>query len=224
MKNNKLVFIAAITAAIILAGGAVKAEEQGEMSRGGSGNNVGNDFIYQDQKMMKVPMMEDINPENRNFPPGPIPPIRSNQMSVNIEPNGQAKLMNAAVNSVNGNTIVASVFGINFTVDISRAKIIGGFALPPLPSLAQMLANTGAGTSTATTTEGGTGNTPPAEQITISVGDKLMVMGIVDATSGVIKAEIVRDLTAQSQSQDTIKQRIQQLMDLINQLRAQLHF
>lgn len=218
MKNNKLIFLAIAIAMIttaVLVGGVVKAFDDNNQNdsqlRKAELPPYGEDSSAPREMMNFSPMMnvdeqfkQKIKDENGDFSSS----IRSSQMGVNIGPSGRAQLMNATANSVNGSTMVASVFGINFTIDISNAKIMGGVVLPPLPAL---------NASTTTTT-------PSVQSATISVGDKLMIMGAVDATSGIIKAEAVKDLTTQTQSQDTIRQRIQQLLELINQLKSQLHF
>ena len=128
-------------------------------------------------------------------------------LSMSIGPQGQARITNGNVTAVSGNTLTVSVFGISLSVDISNANIIGAMALPPIPSTA---------TSSATST----GATPSTTSI--NVGDKVVVQGAIDSTTGVIKANTVRDLSAQVQSNSDITNRINQLLQMINQLRARL--
>lgn len=129
-------------------------------------------------------------------------------LSVSIGPQGQARITNGSVMVVNGNMLMVSAFGINFSVDSSNAKITGVVPLPPLPSTA-----TSSPTSTTTAISAVT---------VISVGDRVVVQGTVDSSSGIIKASVIRDLSAQVQSKSHIVNRINQLLEMINQLRAKL--
>ena len=128
-------------------------------------------------------------------------------LSMSIGPQGQARITNGNVTAVSGNMLTVSVFGISLSVDISNANIVGAMALPPIPSTA---------TSSATST----GATPSTTSI--NAGDKVVVQGTIDSTTGIIKASAVRDLSAQVQSNSDIVNRINQLMDMINQLKARL--
>jgi len=131
----------------------------------------------------------------------------SMQPSITINPQGQTKLNSVSVTAINGNILTVSVFGLNFSVDQSGAKITGIYVLLPIP---------GSATSTATS------STSSIQTVTISVGDKVSVNGSIDQTTGIIKATLIRDLSKETQSNNDIKARINQLLQMINQLRAQL--
>jgi len=133
--------------------------------------------------------------------------LENAQPSITINPQGQTKLNSVLVTAINGNILTVSVFGLNFSVDQSGAKITGIYVLPPIPVSA---------TSTATS------STSSIQTVTISVGDKVSVNGSIDQTTGIIKATLIRDLSKETQSNNDIKARINQLLQMINQLRAQL--
>ncbi|MFA6494931.1 MAG: hypothetical protein WC246_01005 [Candidatus Paceibacterota bacterium] len=120
-----------------------------------------------------------------------------------IGPDGNTRVSNAKATAINGTTMTVSLLGLSLSVDTSQAQIIGGIILPPV--------------STSTVS-----STPVVQQTSVSVGDMVSINGTLDATSGIIHAKTVRDLTTQSSSTSTIQNRIDQLMQLINQLRAQL--
>ncbi len=123
-----------------------------------------------------------------------------------IGANGAVRVTSAKVTAINGSTMTVLLFGLSLNVDTSQAQMIGGIVLPPIS------------TSTTSTTT----STPTIGQTQVSVGDLVSINGTMNQTSGVIQAQTVRDLTLQSQSTSNIQSRIQQLLQLIQQLRAQL--
>jgi hypothetical protein len=144
---------------------------------------------------------------NDNKDQGALSSSESTQPSITINPQGETKLNSVSVTAINGNILTVSIFGLNFSVDQSGAKITGIYTLPPIPVLA---------TSTATS------STPSVQTVTISVGDKISVNGSINQSTGIIKATLIRDLSKETQSNNDIRARIQQLLQMINQLRSQL--
>ncbi len=114
------------------------------------------------------------------------------------------RINNAKVSSVQGSTLVVSMFGIPVTVNTSGASFVGG---QPIPMMSLQP------TSTSTTT------VSPSQ---ISVGDEVTIQGRIDPTTGIVQASLVRDLTTQVQANSAIMNRINQLLQLIQQLRTQI--
>gem|GEM_PF-6582355 len=139
-----------------------------------------------------------------------FPPITTqNQQGISINGQGNVQLSYGQVQAVNGNSLTVSVFGINFAVDTTNAKVGGGIALPAnLSSLFSTL-----GVTTTPTTSSPT---------TINVGDRVTLSGTVASSTGVISATTIRDLTTQSQSSNTIQNTINELLQMVSQLRSQI--
>jgi hypothetical protein len=125
--------------------------------------------------------------------------------SLVVTPAGRVRLTNSTVSAINGTNLTLSLWGINLNVDASNARLLNPRVLGP-----QVLAPT-TSTSTASSTISD-----------IKVGDRLAVEGTIDSTNGTIKAERILDYSLQRQTVSEIQARIQQLLQLLEQLRAQL--
>lgn len=134
---------------------------------------------------------------------------QSSQPSLSISGPGRVQLNYGQVQSVSGSTVTVSIFGINLTVNTASAKIEGGMTSLPISVY---------GLNSAS----GTNPTPTPSPITINQGDSISLTGTIATSTGIINAATVQDLTAQSQTSTTIENRIQQLLQLISQLRSQL--
>ena len=130
---------------------------------------------------------------------------QSTQSGMNIGAQGQVRVTNADAVSFSGNSLSIKIFGLPLTVDTTSAQITGALSLPPLPTSSSTASSTAMPTQTS-----------------IASGDKVSVNGTIDPNTGIIKATVVHDLTADNQSTSNIRDRINQLLQMINQLRAQL--
>ncbi len=223
MKNNKILFLSAsllvIMAMVFFVSGSsnVFAQNEGEggdsssaTSVNGSSSGFGLGIGTPIAPGLKVRAENENKVQtnlNEAFDAGSNSSPDATPLSMSIGPQGQARITNGSVTAVNGNMLTVSVFGVNFSVDSSNANIVGATALPPIPNTA-----TSSATSTGTT----------SSTTSINVGDKVVVQGTIDSSTGIIKANTIRNLSAQVQSNSDIANRINQLLQMINQLRAQL--
>jgi len=132
-----------------------------------------------------------------NTPPAEAP------ASILVNPDGDVRLTGAEVTAISGPQITVKLWGWNFTVDHSNARIIGRINLPAMPAIDAAA-------------------TPTAPSANFNIGDKLMVKGTVNSSTGVIAASWVRNLSLQHQGVADIQGRINQLLQLLQQLQAQL--
>lgn len=149
-------------------------------------------------------------------PMPPIVPAQEDQANVSINGQGRAQLSYGQVKLVNGTIMTISVFGIDFTVDTSNAKIGVGPSLPPLPDILSMFNSSSSPFGASAITSAST------SPVTVNVGDTVSLNGTVASSTGVINATTVNDLTDQAQSSNTIQTRINQLLQMLDQLRSQL--
>lgn len=204
MKNT--LKVTAIVALALIVGGAyglaatVHADNNGQ-GEGENGNGNSMMPLLAPGQNGTAPGLGIFNGENENNGLGINAPA-----GMTIGANGAVRVTAAKVTGINGSTMTVSLFGLSLSVDTSQAQIIGGIVLPPI----------------STTTPSTTTSTPTVGQTQVSIGDLVSVNGTMNQTSGVIQAQTVRDLTVQSQSTSNIQSRIQQLLQLIQQLRAQL--
>jgi hypothetical protein len=200
MKNKTSLFFVSLLAifAIIISSSALVSAEENNSNFGQKPQNLIAPGLK--NKLEKVESEVRKRLENNN-------PERETPVSVNIGPEGQARITNGNVTSVNGNLITVNVFGINFSVDISNAKVFGALG-PSLNSNSQNSSSTETGSQTSTTT--------------VNVGDRVSLNGKVDSSTGVIKAEVVHNLSAKIQSNREIVNKINELLEMINRLKAQL--
>lgn len=199
MKKNT--YIAAALAVAVLAGALYLAfgsrafaESDDEHDRG-NGNAFG----------IKGKLGEDFRDVEKGFSKvferaSGISPAEVPQ-SIAVNPQGDVRLTGAEVTAVSGNQLTVKLWGWNLTVDRTNAQIIGKVNIQEI---------TGQSTSTATST---------AE---INVGDKLLVKGTVNSTTGVVTASWIKNLSLQQQGIADIQSRISQLLQLIQQLQARL--
>lgn len=204
MKNA--LKVTAIVALALMVGGvyglatSVHADNNGN-GEGENGNGNSMMPLLAPGQNGTAPGLGVFNGENENNGLGANAPA-----GMTIGANGAVRVTAAKVTAINGSTMTMSLFGLSLGVDTSRAQITGGILLPPV----------------STTTPSTTTSTPLIQQTTVSVGDLVSVNGTMNQTSGVIQAQTVRDLTAQSQSTSNIQNQIRQLLQLVQQLRAQL--
>jgi len=137
-------------------------------------------------------------------------PPEGTQLSVSINSQGQTNLNNVSVTAVNGNILTVSIFGLNFSVDQSGTSITGIYVLPPMPS------------TSVNATNSATSFGSSSQTASISVGDKISIIGSIDQSTGIIKASQISNLSKETQSTNDIKARLDQLFQMLNQLRAQL--
>lgn len=130
-----------------------------------------------------------------------------NQPSLSISGQGNVKLTDGQVQTVNGASLTVSVFGIDLNVNTANAQFGG---MNSIPGDIMSILNPSSTTMQASTST------------TINVGDMVNVTGSIASSTGVINATNVEDLSTQSQMSNTIQNRINQLMQLIDQLRSQL--
>ncbi len=208
MKNA--LKVTAIVALALMVGGvyglatSVRADNNGNgngESEGENGNGNSMMPLLAPGQNGTAPGLGVFNGENENNNSGINAPA-----GMTIGANGAVRVTSAKVTAVNGSTMTVSLFGLSLSVDTSQAQMIGGIVLPPVS------------TSTSSTTT----STPTVQQTQVSVGDLVSINGAMNQASGVIQAQTVRDLTVQSQSTSNIQSRIQQLLQLVQQLRAQL--
>ena len=129
--------------------------------------------------------------------------VLNGQAHVSIGAHGETQIASAKVQSVQGNAMTVSAFGISFNIDMSGASFVGQpLPLPPIPAA--------------------TSSSVQSVSPSISVGDTVTLQGTIDSSTGVVRASQVRDLTTQAQSNTNILSRINQLLQMIQQLRAQM--
>lgn len=132
-----------------------------------------------------------------NMPPAEVP------ASISVNPEGDVRLTGAEVTALPGTQITVKLWGWNFTVDRSNAQIIGRVNLPTTVAPTNMEVST----------------VPGAD---INVGDKLLIRGTVNSATGVVTASWIRNLSLQQRGVADIQGRINQLLQLLQQLQAQL--
>lgn len=121
--------------------------------------------------------------------------VKASQMpsSLSVDPSGHVRITGGSVTAEASSSITVSVWGLSFNVNSSQAQFAG------------------------------------SDQKTISasdirVGDKITVTGTLDPTTGVINAQVVVDYSLVTrQATSTIQSRINQLLQLIQQLQSQLN-
>ena len=121
--------------------------------------------------------------------------IKAEQMpsSVSIGPNGQIRMTGASLTAVSGNNVTVNIWGLTFNVNASQAQLAG--------SSQQTIALTD-----------------------MQVGDKLTVTGTIDPSTGAVTGQVIVDYSlATRQAGSALQSRINQLLQLIQQLQSQLN-
>lgn len=113
--------------------------------------------------------------------------------SLSIDPSGQVRITGASLTAVSSGSATVNVWGLTFNVDTTQAQLAG-----------------------------------PGEQgltsSSLQVGDKLTITGTLNPTTGVISAKVIVDYSAAAQQATGVLQsRINQLLQLIQQLQTQLN-
>ena len=130
-----------------------------------------------------------------NISPSEVP------QSISVNPQGDVRLTSAEITAISGPQITVKLWGWNFTVDRSNARIVGRINLPSIASES---------TSTATSSAD------------LNVGDRLLVKGTVNSSTGIVTAIWVKNISLQQRDLTDIQGRINQLLKLIQELQAQI--
>jgi|SRR3989344_971764 len=135
------------------------------------------------------------------FPPGLEKKFEIRQPSLNINPHGKVLITAGEVTEVNWPNLKVKTWGLVLNVHMTPdAKIIGG---------------------TTTTTSIATG-TPPLVIPTITVGDKVDILGDMEKDTGLIHAKTFKNRSQSSKDSENLRQRINDLIKQIEELRAKL--
>lgn len=130
-----------------------------------------------------------------NISPSEVP------QSISVNPQGDVRLTSAEITAISGPQITVKLWGWNFTVDRSNARIVGRINLPSIASESP---------STVTSSAD------------LNVGDRLLVKGTVNSSTGIVAASWIKNISLQQQGITDIQGRINQLLKLIQELQAQI--
>jgi hypothetical protein len=135
-----------------------------------------------------------------HFPKGLDKKFEVRKPSMTINPQGKVLIVASEVTESNWPNLKVKVWGNTFSVHVMPdARLIG--------LTATAVSNA---TSSATTT------------IQVAVGDRVDVLGYVEEATGLIHATAFKNRSQVSKDVETIRARIQELMNLLENLRAQL--
>ena len=135
------------------------------------------------------------------FPPGLEKKFEIRQPSLNINPQGKVLITAGEVTEANWPNLKVKIWGLVLSVHVMPdARIIGGTAMT---------------TSTAT-------GTPPSVIPTVTVGDKVDVLGDMEKDTGLIHAKTFKNRSQSSKDSENLRQRIADLMRQIEELRAKI--
>lgn len=120
-----------------------------------------------------------------------------NGPSLAVNPSGNVVVNGASLVSNSGQSLVVKIFGLNLNIAITSST-----------SLVGVIQTSASSTSSISD---------------MNAGDVVDVKGKIDAGSGIIAADQVRDQTMQQQNVQSIQQQIQSLLQQLQKLQAQLN-
>lgn len=162
-------------------------------SEGESSGQLGNLYSYSNAWQSQAKNLEDSF--SNAFDNAVQSGVKAEQMpsSLSIGPNGQIRMTGASLTAVSGSNLAINVWGLTFNVNASTAQLAG--------SSQQTIAVSD-----------------------MRVGDKLTVTGTIDPSTGAVTGQVIVDYSlATRQAGTALQSRINQLLQLIQQLQSQLN-